>query len=181
MGKVCLAASLLGEQGTPVACEGDVNGALGMLMLTWLSQQPTHHTDLLDPVPEDDAVVFTHCGSGGFSLAQEPRQIRLAPVRLMDQGMCCLFPARPGPVTLMNIMPTIAGYRIALLFGTAVKTEMVFPGNPLRVRFESPYREIFGWIAREGIGHHWVAAYGDWRSPLSDLADMVGCPLTAPG
>ena len=40
MGKVCLAASLLGEEGIPLACEGDVNGALGMLMLSRLLQAP---------------------------------------------------------------------------------------------------------------------------------------------
>jgi len=179
MGRVCLAASLLGEQGIPVACEGDVNGALAMLMLTWLAQQPTHHTDLLDPIPDDHTIVFSHCGSGGFSLAQERGQITFAPVRLMDQGLCCRFPAKPGPVTLINIVPSMAGYQMALLLGTAVETEMVFPGNPLRVRFESSYHDVLSWIAAEGIGHHWVAAYGDWRAQLSHLVDMVGCPLVA--
>ncbi|MCX6986335.1 MAG: hypothetical protein NT118_16550, partial [Lentisphaerae bacterium] len=34
MGKVCLAASLLADDGIPLACEGDVNGAVGQLILT---------------------------------------------------------------------------------------------------------------------------------------------------
>jgi len=34
MGKVCLPVSLLADDGVPVACEGDVNGALGMIILT---------------------------------------------------------------------------------------------------------------------------------------------------
>jgi L-fucose isomerase-like protein len=180
MGQVCLAASLLGEEGVPVACEGDVNGALGMLMLTWLSGEPVHNTDLLNPIPEDNSIVFSHCGSGGFSLAEDPSEITLAPVRLMDRGLCCLFTARPGPVTLINIVPTMSGYQMALLFGTAVQTNMVFPGNPLRVRFESPHRDILSWIVREGIGHHWMAAYGDWRVELSQLANLVGCSLCMP-
>ena len=96
MGKVCLAASLLGEERVPLACEGDVNGALGMLMLTRLSGSPVHNTDFLDPIPEDNAIVFSHCGSGAFSLAESPSQINLASVRLMDQGLCCLFPAKPA-------------------------------------------------------------------------------------
>jgi len=175
MGRVCLAASLLGEKGVPVACEGDVNGALTMLMLTWLSGQPTHNTDLLNPIPEDNSIVFSHCGSGAFSLSERPHEITLAPVRLMDRGLCCLFPAKPGAVTLANIVPTVGGYQMALLFGRAVETEMLFPGNPLRVRFESPYQDVLNWIAKEGIGHHWMAAYGDWRPELSHLANMLGC------
>jgi L-fucose isomerase-like protein len=177
MGKVCLTASLLGEEGVPIACEGDVNGALAMLMLSRLTGQPVHNTDLLDPIPAENAIVFSHCGSGAFSLACSPREVTLGPVRLMDQGLCCLFAARPGPVTLVNVVPSLGGYRLAVLYGQAVKTEMVFPGNPLRVQFATPYTGILGWIAREGLGHHWMAAYGDLRQPLKDLAVMVGCEL----
>lgn len=175
MGKVCLAASLLAEEGIPVACEGDVNGALAMLMLARLAGQPVHNTDLLDPIPADNAIVFAHCGSGGFSLACDPSQITLGPVRLMDRGLCCLFSARPGPVTLLNLVAQLGGYKMGLLYGQAVETDMVFPGNPLRVRFASAYGQVLDWIVREGLGHHWMAAYGDLRQPLADLAGMAGC------
>ncbi len=175
MGKVCLAAALLGEDGVPVSCEGDINGALGMLILTKLTGGPIHNTDLLDPIPQENAIVFSHCGSGGFSLANDPSEIRLAPVRLMDRGLCCLFPARPGPVTLLNIVPKLNGYLMAGLYGEAVKTGMVFPGNPLKVRFGVDYRRILSWVAENGLGHHWMAAYGDLLKPLGNLAAMTGC------
>ena len=87
----------------------------------------------------------------------------------MDRGVCCLFTARPGPVTLLNIVPKLDGYTMAALYGEAVKTEMVFPGNPLRVRFKSDYRQILAWIAEQGLGHHWMAAYGDSRRTLADM------------
>lgn len=175
MGQVCLANSLLGEAGVPIACEGDVNGALGMLMLSWLACQPVHNADLLDPIPDENTIVFSHCGSGGFSLAADCHDIHLAPVRLMNRGVCCLFPARPGPVTLVNLVPTMTGYRMATLYGEAIETDMIFPGNPLRVYFATDYRAILAWIAAEGLGHHWMATYGDWRRPLAHLATMVGC------
>jgi L-fucose isomerase-like protein len=175
MGKVCMPISLLAEEGVPVACEGDVNGSLGMLMLTELTGQPTHNTDLLDPIPAENSIVFSHCGNGAFSLAASPAQVTLGPVRLMNRGVCCLFPARPGWVTLVNVVPTLDGYRLGVLYGEAMETDMVFPGNPLRVHFASDYRDILAWIAAEGLGHHWMAAYGDLRRPLGDLARMVGC------
>ena len=121
MGRVCLAASMLADEGVPLACEGDVNGAVGQLMLTLLTGQPTHNTDWLDPFDED-TVVFTHCGSGSFSLAEKPSDVQLASVRLMGQGVCALFPARPGPVTLVSIIPRDSGYQVALLEGEAVST-----------------------------------------------------------
>ncbi len=178
MGKVCIPASLLGEEGIPIACEGDINGALGMIMLSWLSSAPVHNTDLLNPIPEDNAIIFSHCGSGGFSLSKSCSDITLAPVRLMDNGVCCLFPAKPGHVTMVNIVPTIGSYKMGILEGHALETEMVFPGNPIKVKFDQDYRDILSWIIDEGLGHHWMIAYGSFKSELIDLANMTGCELT---
>jgi L-fucose isomerase-like protein len=176
MGRVCLAASLLAEQGIPLACEGDVNGAVGQLLLTLLTGQPTHNTDWLDPL-EDGSVVFTHCGSGSLALAHRPEDIRLASVRLMGQGVCALFPARPGPVTLVNLVPRGSGYQLALLEGEAVPTTMVFPGNPLRVCFQTPVARLIEWIHDEGIGHHWMAAYGRLGDPIRCWSHLAGSDL----
>lgn len=173
MGRVCLAASRLADEGIPMACEGDVHGAIGQLILTLLSGQPTHNTDWLDPL-EDGSVVFTHCGSGSFSLAEKEDDIHLASVRLMGQGACALFPSKPGPVTLINLLARADGYQCAMLEGEALPTEMVFPGNPLRVRFPVHARELIEWIHCEGIGHHWMAAYGHWGAELRVWQQLAG-------
>lgn len=159
MGRVCLAASVLADRGIPLACEGDVNGAVGQLILGMLTGSPTHNTDWLEPL-EDGTVILSHCGNGSFDLAESRQQIELAPVRLMNQGACVLFPAKPGPVTLLNLVPHGSGYQLTLLEGEAVPTTMVFPGNPLRVRFDMPIDSILDWIHEEGVGHHWIAGYG---------------------
>jgi L-fucose isomerase-like protein len=173
MGQPCIAASLLADEGIPVACEGDVNGAVGMVMLSLLTGQPTHNTDWLEPLP-DGTVVFSHCGSGSYSLAGNPEQLVLAPVRLMSQGVCSLFSARPGPLTLVNLMPRGGSYQLAVMQGEALPTEMVFPGNPIRVRFERPVEQIMDWIHDEGIGHHWMAGYGHVQGELRQLARIAG-------
>jgi L-fucose isomerase-like protein len=176
MGRVCLAASLLADEGIVLGCEGDVNGAVGQLILTTLSGQPTHNADWLEPL-DDGTVVFTHCGSGSFSLAERPGDITLSPVRLMDRGVCALFPARPGPVTLISLMACGDGYQVALLEGEAISTGMVFRGNPLRVRFPWPTPDIIDWIAAEGIGHHWMAAYGHLGAEIRAWAALCGPSL----
>lgn len=176
MGCACMAASLLADEGVPVGCEGDANGAVAMLMLQLLTGQPTHNTDWLDPL-EDGSVVFTHCGSGSYTLAEQRSDITLAPVRLANTGVCSLFPAKPGPVTLLNLMPCGAGYQMAVMQGEAIHTEMVFPGNPLRVRFTAPTAQIIDWIHAEGVGHHWMAGYGHVAAELRELARMCGNTL----
>lgn len=186
MGCACLAASLLADAGIPVGCEGDVNTAVGQLMLTWLTGEATHNTDWLEPLA-DGSVVFTHCGSGSYRLAEKRSDITLAPVRLAKRGVCSLFPARPGPVTLVSLLPAAAarelgspggaGYQVAVLEGEALSTEMVFPGNPLRVCFGAPVDDIIRWIFAEGIGHHWAAGYGHVAADLRAWARIAGPAL----
>jgi L-arabinose isomerase len=92
----------------------------------------------------------------------------------MGQGVCALFPARPGPVTLVNIVPCDAGYQMALLEGEAVSTPMVFPGNPLRVRFNGPTPHLIDWIHDDGIGHHWMAGYSHHGDEIHQWARIAG-------
>ena len=176
MGRVCLAASLLADDGIPLACEGDVHGAVGQFLLQLLTDSPTHNTDWLDPV-DDESVVFTHCGSGSFALAARQEEVRLGSVRLMDQGVCALFTARTGPVTLVNLNPCAGGYQCAVLEGEALPAEMVFPGNPVRVRLDRPVRELIEWIHEEGLGHHWMIGYGHVTPEVRAWADLAGPAL----
>jgi L-fucose isomerase-like protein len=177
MGRVCLAASLLADEGIPLACEGDVNGAVGQLMLQLLTGQPTHNTDWLNPL-EDGTVVLTHCGSGALSLAERREDVTLADVRLMGQGVCALFPARPGPVTLLSLVGGQGRYQVALLEGEALHTEMVFPGNPVRVQFRQSAADLIDWIHAEGIGHHWMIGYGHVAREVRAWTRIAGADLT---
>jgi len=179
MGQVCLAHSLLSEEGIVTACEGDVNSALAMLMLYWLTGEPVHNTDLLAVYKEDNSAVLSHCGSGGFSLAQNVADITLASVRLAGEGVCVLFPAKPGPITMVNIVGRKGTYRLSVIEGEAVETEMVFPGNPIRVRFPLPIADVLERIAEEGIGHHWMVGYGHVREELVEFCKLVGVKCIA--
>ena len=174
MGQVCLAASLLAEEGVVTACEGDMNSAAAMLMLQRLSGEPVHNTDLLAVYEEDNSMLYSHCGSGGVSIAEDRNSITLAPVRLMDKGCCVLFSGRPGTVTAVNLLGRKGTYRMAVFIGEAVSTDMVFPGNPVRVRFKTPIPRILDTIADEGIGHHWMIGYGDVSRQLEYMCDLTG-------
>jgi len=174
MGKVCLAYSLLSEEGIPGSCEGDVNSLVAMLMLSSLTGSPVHNTDLLIPYKEDNSILFSHCGSGGFSLAEDKEKITLSPVRLANKGVCVLFPGKPGVVTLVNLVGRKDTYRMCIVKGEAVKTEMVFAGNPVRVKFPIPVNEFLNIVAENGFGHHWMIGYGNVKEELENFCKLVG-------
>ncbi len=174
MGQVCLAYSLLGEEGIPGSCEGDVNSLVAMIILHLLTKVPVHNTDLLAVYPEDNSIVFSHCGSGAFSLAEEKKKINLSPVRLANKGICVLFPAKPGKVILVNLVGRKGTYRMCILEGEAVRTEMVFAGNPVKVKFPIPVNEFLEIVAENGFGHHWMIGYGSVKKELEDFCRLVG-------
>ncbi len=174
MGQVCLAYSLLGEEGIPGSCEGDVNSLVAMIILHLLTKVPVHNTDLLAAYPEDNSIVFSHCGSGAFSLAEEREKINLSPVRLANKGICVLFPAKPGKVTLVNLVGRKDTYRMCIVEGEAVRTEMIFAGNPIKVKFPIPVNEFLEIIAENGFGHHWMIGYGNVKQELEDFCRLVG-------
>jgi len=174
MGQVCLAYSLLGEEGILGSCEGDVNSLVAMIILHLLTKVPVHNTDLLAVYPEDNSIVFSHCGSGAFSLAEEKKKIDLSPVRLANKGTSVLFPAKSGKVTLVNLVGRKDTYRMCIVEGEAVKTEMVFAGNPARVKFPIPVNEFLEIVAENGFGHHWMIGYGDVKEELEDFCKLVG-------
>lgn len=166
MGKICLGYSLLSEEGYVCGCEGDLNSTVAMKILFELSGRPVHNTDLLFPDIGLNTILFSHCGSGGFSIADSKDNIDLAPVRLADDGVCALFPAMPGKITLVNLVGRKGTYRLSVLTGDAIECGMEFPGNPLKIEFGRNVLEINKEIAQEGIGHHWMGGYGDYSNEL---------------
>jgi len=176
MGQVCLAASLLAKDNIVVACEADVNSALAMIILNYLTGKSIHNTDLLNP-DSKNSVVFSHCGSGDFSIAKNKKDIKLCPVRLQNCGTCVVFLPKLGDITLVNIVGRKDTYRISTIEAYSQKTEMVFPGNPVSARFDISVEKFLEIIAKNAVGHHWMIGYGKVLDEIKYFSNMVGVRL----
>ena len=176
MGRLCLAGSLLADEGIVVGCEADMNSTVAMLMLNRLTGEPVHNTDGLGVDMNQKSIVFSHCGNGSMSLAESPDKIEIAHVRLMHRGTCVLFPGKPGEVTLVNLVGRRGTYRMGIAQGHAVPTDMVFAGNPTKVVFDCGVQHYLEVIAAEGLGHHWMIGYGDVRPQLREFCEVIGIP-----
>jgi len=172
MGQVCLAASLLAKENIVIGCEGDVNSTMGMLMLDYLTGMPVHNTDLLDPDSEN-SIIFSHCGSGDFSISKGINEIELCPVRLQQCGVCVKFLPKLGEVTLLNIVGRRDTYRISALDAYSQETGMVFPGNPLSARFNISVEKFLDIVSKNSVGHHWMIGYGSVLEELKYFAYLT--------
>lgn len=166
MGKVCLGYSLLSDEDIVCSCEGDVTNAVMMRILKDMTGQCLNHTDLLHPDVQSNTILFSHCGSSGFTIAPKPEEVELAPVRLQNSGVCCKFIPKLGKVTLADMVGHGDRLRMSVIVGEAVETAMDFPGNPARIKFDIPVLELCRQIAQMSCGHHWMIGYGDVSKEL---------------
>jgi len=181
MGRICLPIALLSEEDVVGACEGDVNSAVAMRVLSWFSGSPVHNTDLLADDVTDNTIVFSHCGSGAFCLAACREDIVLDSCRLMNVGVTAQYPGRPERVTLVNLVGPAGDYRLGIVGGQAVETELVFPGNPVKVQLDVPVGEFLEEVCEIGLGHHWMIAPGDVIAQLQEFGRLAGIPVSHPG
>ena len=159
-GTVCLVTGLLGEDGLPAACEGDMNAGLLMYLIQALTGEPAHFGEILDIDREANTILTSHCGCAAPSLASKPADISLVPVRIWERGVCIRFPAKAAPrVTYNNLVGGKGSYRLGVATGSAIETGMVFEGNPVRFKPDCSWQRLLQTIDEHGFGHHWMMGY----------------------
>lgn len=173
-GRVCLPIGLLGEEGIPAGCEGDMNATLAMYLLQCFTDGPAHFGEILEVDKPANAIVTSHCGCAPPCLAANRGKVEVAPVRLWDRGACLRFPVATGPVTFTNLVGRRGTYRLCAVEGDAIPTEMVFEGNPGRLRLNLPVGALLDVIGEEGFGHHWVMGYGHVVPELRAFCKLSG-------
>ncbi len=173
LGEFCFAASRLAGKNIVLACEADVNSATAMIILNYLTGMPVNNTDLLNP-DSANSVIFSHCGSSGFLIAEDKKSIELRPVRLLDKGVCVTFLPKLDDITLINIVGRKDSYRVSTLEAYSQKTKMVFPGNPVSARFNISVEKFLDIIVKNAVGHHWMIGYGKVLEEIKYFSSMIG-------
>lgn len=174
MGKVCLAGALLAEEGVVCSCEGDLNNVIMMKILQLLSGTSVNCTDILQPEPQKNTILFAHCGNTGFDLANSEDEVELCPVRIVNQGVCGRFVCRPGFVTAADLVGHGGTLRMSVMTGEAVACGMEFPGTPMKIKMKRPVLDLCRDVTMKGCGHHWMICYGDYTKPLAEFCRRTG-------
>jgi L-fucose isomerase-like protein len=173
--KICLPIARLNDLGIGAGCEGDLHSTMLMRLLYILGGRSAINGDFLRMFPERNEILFSHCGAGPFSIARNKKDIVLHESVETHDGAAVFYPAnRPGRVTACNLMGSRAGYRLAILTGDVAETDMIYEGNPMRIRFEKPVGDILQSAVEKGAGHHWSIAYGDFSREFELLAKFLG-------
>lgn len=173
--QVCLAVACLNDDGLAAACEGDLHATILMHLLERMTGRPAFNGDWLRMYPGTREVLFSHCGAGAFGLAQRPKDVCLrCSIETRDGLAVCYATHLRGPVTLVNLMLGPAGFRLASMEGTGVRTGLQYEGTPLKVRFARPPQALLDGISGCGAGHHWNGAAGQLAATFATVCRWKG-------
>jgi L-fucose isomerase-like protein len=180
---VCHVLGCLTQSGISTACEGDVYGALAMIMVKALSGSDAFFCDLISFDPEGDTGLFWHCGAAPVSLCKFGVCPELSKHSIIDgggvKGVTCEFPLKSGPVTVLRIGESRDGsaYRLLAISGEGLETAQMLKGNPLKVKFNRPAKELVESLVESGFEHHYVLCHGDIRKELKFFAKLLDLEL----
>ena len=160
----CVALSSLADKGLVCGCEGDVPTTVTQMILSLLSGKVTMYGDLLD-WDENGNVLISPCGFAPFSLCADSPTLRRH-THPGFRGLLTSSVLKKGTITLARLGETAEGYRLQVLVGKTVPTELrqgIFPAIKLNIR-ESRAEIIQGMTSQ-----HFALCYGSLRSDLREL------------
>ena len=150
---VCASVGRMGDHHLPTACEGDVMGALSMLALQGISQQPAILMDLSDVDARDDSLLFWHCGNAAISWAAQPGTRLTTHFNRDGTGVVRDMVLRPGEAT---------GFR--LLDGG--KNAIIVSG-----KFDKPEKASFDGVRGWLFDMHWNGQPSNGQTIIANILD----------
>lgn len=190
-GLSCSVVGKLNQNGIPAACEGDLPGAVSMLMQKYLAEYPPTLMDLSGLNEEDQTVLLWHCGpapecytcENGASLKYSVQPAGTEETKTIGLISDMVFSAQP--VTVMRF--TGEWDSMFLLDGHVVPEQKDSPEGSrgwvggLRLNRRSiTVRDLINTILVKGFQHHYPLVTGDITEELMEVAAWLGLkPLEA--
>lgn len=170
----CAAMSLLQSEDKILACEGDVEGALSMLMHRAVGAETPFLFDFSQVDFEQDHALFWHCGVAPCNL-WDGRCIRSLDTYFAGgKGVTADFVLKEGDLSILRLDSADGRYRVFLQTATAVPMEKLLKGTYLKAKFKVPVRQVLDRVVMTGVAHHASVVYGTYVEPFRIAARIAG-------
>jgi L-fucose isomerase-like protein len=170
----CAAMSLLQSEDKILACEGDVEGALSMLVHQAMGAQTPFLFDFSQVDLKEDFALFWHCGVAPCNL-WDGRCVRSLDTYFAGgKGVTADFVLKDGDLSIVRLDSVDGKYRLFIQNAHAVPMEKLLKGTYMKAKFDRPVAEVLDLVVRNGIAHHASVVYGDYLRPLRLAARAAG-------
>lgn len=174
----CAALGKTTDRGIMAACEGDMVGALTMLIEHYLTGDSVFFVDIIAMDEDSNTGIGWHCGNGPIRMAEDPAKIMLEQHSILGiecpRGLTREFACKPGVVTCARISERENEYCMYAIGGEAVKGDPTLRGTSIKIKFYQPVKKIKDVLFKDGVENHFAIVYGDIRDQLEELSSWLG-------
>jgi L-fucose isomerase-like protein len=178
----CLTNGRITKTGYPVACEGDVNNALAMLIQRSLTFGETTPMilDILTIHPEiDNLVLAWHCGNASVDNKESSEIAKIMPQCPWEgtfgkeaAAASMEFVLKPGTVTFNCLVEHNGQFKLSNITGKMVKRKDKIRGAWSWVEMKDRDK-FYETIVYEGFTHHNSIIYGDLTLHVKELCKYL--------
>jgi len=169
----CAVMSRLADEGLIIACEGDVDATLSMLLEHYITGTPPFMCDLISIDEQENSALFWHCGQAARQLHDESSGRDMMDHSLAGQGTVFEGTLKPGRVTVCRISRIGDAYKLFLVTGTAVSSNKELRGVMSRVVLDKPVLDTIYTIADAGVPHHYSIVWADISDELEYASNLL--------
>jgi L-fucose isomerase-like protein len=173
----CGSLSLVQSKGRIIACEGDVEGAISMLIHRALGAETPFLADLSQVNFEKDEALLWHCGVAPCNLWDGRCEISLDSYHAGGRGVTAGFVLKEGALSLLRLDSAGRERRLFSREGLSLPMEKELKGTYARVKFDGGVKALLEQVIYNGIAHHVSVAYGSYRRPLEIMARIKNWDL----
>ncbi len=166
----CGAMSLVQAGGVITACEGDVEGALSMLIHRAVGIETPYLADLSQVDFDKGEALLWHCGVAPCNLRDGCSEVSLDSYHAGGKGVTADFVLQEGDISVLRLDSAGRDRRLFYREGKALPMEKELKGTYARARFQEPADEVLQAVIDNGIAHHLSVGYGKCRRALELLA-----------
>ena len=169
----CASMSILQSKGIILSCEGDMEGALSMLVGAALGAETPYLADLSQVDLKEDYALMWHCGVAPANLWDGKSERTLDTYFAGGKGVTAGFVLKEGHVNLLRIDTARGNTRLFLAAGESIQTEKQLCGTYTKVKFEQGIEKLLNTVTETGVAHHLAMIYGEYRDVLKIVAKMM--------
>ena len=93
---------------------------------------------------------------------------------LYNKGSAFRAVLKEGPVTVSRFCNVGGKYKLFLIKGTAIPTQMYTPGCMVNVKVDIPVRDVVNGIIQEAVPHHYSIVWEDVEDEMRMIASILG-------
>lgn len=175
----CAVLGRLADEGVHIGCEGDVDAGLAMAAEHYLTGKPCFITDMIDLSEQDNSLIFWHCGNAAPSMHEPTDKCIMGNHPLAGQGTAFHTTLKEGAVTIARFCNIGGVYKLFLVRGTAVKTNLYTPGAMVKVKVNTDVHKLLYSMIEQGVPHHYSIVWEDVADAMEQIARILGLEIIA--